>query len=149
MALETSKLCLVESHNLDIAKLKSDRDIAQSVANDTTRRNPICGAPFRGLVAHLACATHIKPQVTFICGARLCAPRIGVIPMAHPSTCATHSLCGAPKGGAPRIGCATDIKIGAPQICFPFYFFRKYSRNTHYTAKNIQYTVQMQRYTHQ
>jgi hypothetical protein len=30
VALETSKLCLEESHNLDIAKLKSDRDIAQS-----------------------------------------------------------------------------------------------------------------------
>jgi hypothetical protein len=36
-----------------------------------------------------------------------------------------HNIYGAPKGGAPRIGCATDIKIGAPQICFPFYFSRK------------------------
>jgi hypothetical protein len=35
----------------------------------TTRRNPICGAPFWGLVVHLACATHIMPQVIFICGA--------------------------------------------------------------------------------
>jgi hypothetical protein len=36
-----------------------------------------------------------------------------------------HNICGAQKGGAPWIGCATDIKIGAPQICFPFYFFQK------------------------
>jgi hypothetical protein len=27
----------------------------------TTRRTPICGAPFLGFVAHLACATHMKP----------------------------------------------------------------------------------------
>jgi hypothetical protein len=33
-----------------------------------------------------------------------------------------HNISGAPKGGAPWIGCATDIKIGAPQICFPFFF---------------------------
>jgi hypothetical protein len=39
VALETSKLCLVESHNLDIAKLKSDRDIAQSVANELRLQN--------------------------------------------------------------------------------------------------------------
>jgi hypothetical protein len=45
--------------------------------------------------------------------------------VAHPITCATHNICGAPKGGAPRKGCATDIKIGAPQICFPFYFYKK------------------------
>jgi hypothetical protein len=101
----------------------------------TTRRNPICGAPFWGLVAHLACATHIKPQVTFICGARPCAPRIWIVSVAHPIMCATHSICGAPHLGAPRIRCATDIKNGAPQICFPFYFFRKYSKNTQYTAE--------------
>jgi hypothetical protein len=34
MALEKSKLGLEESDNLDITKLKSDCDIAQSVAND-------------------------------------------------------------------------------------------------------------------
>jgi hypothetical protein len=34
MTLEASKLGLKESHNLDIVKLKSDHDIAQSVAND-------------------------------------------------------------------------------------------------------------------
>jgi hypothetical protein len=39
MALEASKLSLEESHNLDIAKLKSDRDIAQSVANDLRLQN--------------------------------------------------------------------------------------------------------------
>jgi hypothetical protein len=39
IALETSKLCLIESHNLDIAKLKSDRDIAQSVANELRLQN--------------------------------------------------------------------------------------------------------------
>jgi hypothetical protein len=101
---------------------------------DTTRRNHICGAPFWGLVAHLACAMHIKPQVTFICGARPCAPRICIISVAHPITCDTHSICGAPHLGAPRIGCATDIQNGAPLICFPF-FFQKYSRNTKYTAE--------------
>jgi hypothetical protein len=53
------------------------------------------------------------------------APRICIISVAHPITYVTHNICGAPKGGAPRIGCATDIKIGAPQIYFPFYFFRK------------------------
>jgi hypothetical protein len=39
MALETSKLSLEESQNLDIAKLKSDHDIAQSVANDLRLQN--------------------------------------------------------------------------------------------------------------
>jgi hypothetical protein len=39
MALEASKLSLEESHNLDIAKLKSDHDIAQSVANDLRLQN--------------------------------------------------------------------------------------------------------------
>jgi hypothetical protein len=39
MALEVSKLGLKESHNLDIAKLKSDSDIAQSVANDLRLQN--------------------------------------------------------------------------------------------------------------
>jgi hypothetical protein len=39
MALEASKLGLAESHNLDIAKLKCDRDIAQSVANDLRLQN--------------------------------------------------------------------------------------------------------------
>jgi hypothetical protein len=39
MALEASKLSLEESHNLDIAKLKSDCDIAQSVANDLRLQN--------------------------------------------------------------------------------------------------------------
>jgi hypothetical protein len=39
MALEASKLSLEESHNLDIAKLKNDRDIAQSVANDLRLQN--------------------------------------------------------------------------------------------------------------
>jgi hypothetical protein len=34
MALEASKLGLEESHNLDIARLKSDCDIAQSIANE-------------------------------------------------------------------------------------------------------------------
>jgi hypothetical protein len=45
--------------------------------------------------------------------------------VAHPNACATHNICGASKGGAPQIGCAADIKIGAPHICFPFYFFQK------------------------
>jgi hypothetical protein len=39
MSLETSKLSLEESHNLDIVKLKSDRDIAQSVANELRLQN--------------------------------------------------------------------------------------------------------------
>jgi hypothetical protein len=39
MALEVSKLGLEESHNLDIARLKSDRDIAQSVANELRLQN--------------------------------------------------------------------------------------------------------------
>jgi hypothetical protein len=39
MALEASKLGLEESHNLDIARLKSDRDIAQSVANELRLQN--------------------------------------------------------------------------------------------------------------
>jgi hypothetical protein len=39
MELEASKLGLQESHNLDIAKLKSDPDIAQSVANDLRLQN--------------------------------------------------------------------------------------------------------------
>jgi hypothetical protein len=39
MALETSMLGLEESHNLDIAKLKSDCDIAQSVANELRLQN--------------------------------------------------------------------------------------------------------------
>jgi hypothetical protein len=39
VALETSKLCLVESHNLVIAKLKSDRDITQSVAIELRLQN--------------------------------------------------------------------------------------------------------------
>jgi hypothetical protein len=39
MTLETSKLGLEESHNLDIARLKSDRDIAQSVANEHRLQN--------------------------------------------------------------------------------------------------------------
>jgi hypothetical protein len=39
MALEASKLALEESHNLDIARLKSDRDIGQSVANELRLQN--------------------------------------------------------------------------------------------------------------
>jgi hypothetical protein len=39
VALETSKVCLVESHNLEIDKLKSGRDIAQSVANELRLQN--------------------------------------------------------------------------------------------------------------
>jgi hypothetical protein len=39
MALEASKLGLEESHNLDIARLKSDRDIAQSVAKELRLQN--------------------------------------------------------------------------------------------------------------
>jgi hypothetical protein len=39
MALEASKLSLEESHNLDIAKLKSDRDLAQSIANNLRLQN--------------------------------------------------------------------------------------------------------------
>jgi hypothetical protein len=39
MALEASKLALEESHNLDIARLKRDRDIAQSVANELRLQN--------------------------------------------------------------------------------------------------------------
>jgi hypothetical protein len=39
MALEASKLGLEESHNLDIARLKSDRDIAQSIANELRLQN--------------------------------------------------------------------------------------------------------------
>jgi hypothetical protein len=39
MALEASKLGLEESHNLDIARLKSDRDIAQFVANELRLQN--------------------------------------------------------------------------------------------------------------
>jgi hypothetical protein len=39
MALEASKLGLEESHNLDIARLKSDRDFAQSVVNELRLQN--------------------------------------------------------------------------------------------------------------
>jgi hypothetical protein len=39
MALDASKLGLEESHNLDIARLKSDRDIAQSVTNELRLQN--------------------------------------------------------------------------------------------------------------
>jgi hypothetical protein len=39
MALEASKLDLEESHNLDIVKHKSDRDIAQFVANKLRLQN--------------------------------------------------------------------------------------------------------------
>jgi hypothetical protein len=39
VALETSKLCLEESHNLDIAKLKSGHDISQSIANELRLQN--------------------------------------------------------------------------------------------------------------
>jgi hypothetical protein len=39
MALDVSKLSLEESHNLDIAKLKNDHDIAQYVANDLRLQN--------------------------------------------------------------------------------------------------------------
>jgi hypothetical protein len=39
IALEASKLDLEELHNLDIAKLKSDRDIAQSIASDLRLQN--------------------------------------------------------------------------------------------------------------
>jgi hypothetical protein len=39
MTLEASKLGLEESHNLDIARLKSDCDIAQSVANELRLQN--------------------------------------------------------------------------------------------------------------
>jgi hypothetical protein len=39
MAFEASKLGLEVSHNLDIARLKSDRDIAQSVANELRLQN--------------------------------------------------------------------------------------------------------------
>jgi hypothetical protein len=39
MAVETSKLGLEESQNLDIARLKSDHDIAQSVANELRLQN--------------------------------------------------------------------------------------------------------------
>jgi hypothetical protein len=90
-------------------------------------------------VAHLACAMHIKPHVSFICGARPCAPRICVIPVAHPNTCVTHNICGAPHLGAPRIGCATDIKNGAPLICFPFVFFSKIQQK--YIVYSKKYTI--------
>jgi hypothetical protein len=39
MTLEASKLGLEEFHNLDIARFKSDRDIAQSVANELRLQN--------------------------------------------------------------------------------------------------------------
>jgi hypothetical protein len=39
MALEACKLGLEESHNLDIARLKSDRDISQFVANELRLQN--------------------------------------------------------------------------------------------------------------
>jgi hypothetical protein len=39
MTLEASKLGLEESHNLDTTKLKSDRDISKSVANDLRLQN--------------------------------------------------------------------------------------------------------------
>jgi hypothetical protein len=39
MALEASRSGFEESHNLDIAKLKSDHDITQSVANDLRLQN--------------------------------------------------------------------------------------------------------------
>jgi hypothetical protein len=39
MSLGASKLGLDESHNLYIARLKSDRDIAQSVANELRLQN--------------------------------------------------------------------------------------------------------------
>jgi hypothetical protein len=39
MTLEASKVSLEESHNLDIDKLKSDHDIAQSITNDLRLQN--------------------------------------------------------------------------------------------------------------
>jgi hypothetical protein len=39
MALEASKLGLEESYNLDIARLKNDRDVAQSIANELRLQN--------------------------------------------------------------------------------------------------------------
>jgi hypothetical protein len=67
-----------------------------------------------GFVAHRECATHIKPQITFICGARVYAPQIDVMTVVHPSACTTDSVCGARRFGVPRIGCVTDIKNDAP-----------------------------------
>jgi hypothetical protein len=39
MALEASKLSFKKSHNLDIDRLKSDRDIAQSISNELRFQN--------------------------------------------------------------------------------------------------------------
>jgi hypothetical protein len=94
---------------------------------------------FLGFVTHLPCATYMKPHITFIRGARLSAPRIDVMTVAHCSTCATDSAYGARRFGAPRIGCVTDIKNGAPQICLPFYFFSKIQQK--YTIYSRKYTV--------
>jgi hypothetical protein len=50
---------------------------------DTTRETLICGAPFWASVAHPWCATHIKPLIFITSGARLHAPRLRALSVAH------------------------------------------------------------------
>jgi hypothetical protein len=84
----------------------------------TTRETLICGTPIWASVAHPWCATHIKPLIFITSGARL------------------HNIYGAPHLGAPRIGCATGNKYGAPLICFLFIFFSRIQQKyTVYSTK--------------
>jgi hypothetical protein len=49
----------------------------------TTRKTLICGAPIWASVAHLWCATHIKPLVFITRGARPRAPQLSVLSVEH------------------------------------------------------------------
>jgi hypothetical protein len=54
-------------------------------------------------------------------------------------------FCGACLFRAPRIGCATDIKKGAPQICLHFNFFKNIIEYIVYSKKYAVYS-RIQRY---
>jgi hypothetical protein len=49
----------------------------------TTRKTLICGASIWASVAHLWCATHIKPLIFITRGARPRAPRFSVLSVEH------------------------------------------------------------------
>jgi hypothetical protein len=59
MALEASKLGLEESYNLDIARLKNDRDIAQSVANELRLQNEKLNAMIAKEATKLSSSTFV------------------------------------------------------------------------------------------
>jgi hypothetical protein len=62
---------LVRTNDLDLAR------------TNTTRKTLICGAPIWASVAHLWCATHIKPLVFITRGARPHAPWLSVLSVEH------------------------------------------------------------------